>query len=154
MKKISFIIFMLSPSLCSPLLAITLSGKFINPEKQCVIEFKQNRLRFNLLGISNTWFRYEKKGNSLWIIKGGSGGGDLELNIVDETIVVEPSLETFMIDGVYYKEGSRALLKKLEKIKKDEDNEEKEIEQSNDTTDETTPDINTSDDSPSDGLEE
>jgi len=122
MRNLILKIFILLIVLSSPLFSITLTGNFINPENNCSIEFKQGRLRIIMLGISNSWFKYEKQGNSIWVIKGGAGGGDLELTIVNDTIVINPSFETLMIDGTYYKEGSSILLKKLEDKKKEEVN--------------------------------
>jgi len=105
----------------SPLKAINLTGNFVNPEKNCVIEFKQGRLRLITFGITNSWFQFQKNGNTIWAIKAGASGGDLELSIVNDTIVVEQNLETLLINGIYYKEGSSILfLKKLEEKESDD----------------------------------
>jgi len=119
MRNLIFKIFILLIVLSSPLFSITLTGNFINPENNYSIQFKQGRLRIITSGISSSWLKYEKNGNSIWIIKGGTNGGDLELTIVNDTIVI---FETFIIDGTYYKEGSSILLKKLADKKKEKVN--------------------------------
>lgn len=120
MRSLILKIFILLIVLSSPLFSITLAGSFINPENNSSIQFKQDRLRIIMLDISSSWLKYEKNGNSIWVMKGGTNGGDLELTIINDKIVI---FGTFIIDGTYYKEDSSILLKKLVDKKKEKVNE-------------------------------
>ena len=121
-----------------------LEGKYINSEQPSIIEFKDNRVKFintdigfntmavfvfkDIVADMGKWFKYERRGNFIYI---ETSSGEIEIEVVDDTLIVKAIPATLFIAGTYYhrrsKEGekyAKEWLKKIEEKKSNSTSEE------------------------------